>query len=48
VALGVEAGALELLSLALEVGLLSAEAAGLLESDEDSVEESEDPELVGA
>lgn len=41
VELGVEAGALDELSLELEDGLDSAGAAGLLESDEDSDADSE-------
>ena len=44
---GVEAGALEVLSLELEDGLASAEAAGLLESDEDSDDDSEGDDELG-
>lgn len=42
-----EAGALDVLSLELEDGLDSVDAAGLLESDEESDEDSEE-ELLGA
>jgi hypothetical protein len=41
VELGVEAGALDELSLELDDDLVSADGAGLLESDEESDEDSE-------